>query len=200
MRIILAPIALAAALLAAGCNPAGPAPEGTATAETDATEGGIATNAADASPGATGASAALADANGVVKGTAMFVEGAGGVRVTVQASGMEPGEKGIHIHTVGKCEGPKFTSAGAHWNVSGATHGTESQNGPHIGDLPNITIGATGTGMYDGLLGGATLTGENALLDPDGSAIMIHAKADDYKTDPSGASGDRLVCGVVKGG
>jgi Cu-Zn family superoxide dismutase len=123
--------------------------------------------------------------------------GAGeGVSITVEGTAMPPGEHGVHVHTVGLCEGPAFESAGPHWNPEMMSHGLEGEEGQHAGDMPNLTVAADGTGTLEyTLAGGATFAG---LMDADGSAFMIHAMADDQVTDPSGNSGDRIACGVFE--
>ena len=146
------------------------------------------------------ASATIASAAGVVMGTATLTPAGDGIRLVVDAKGLPPGVHGIHIHTVGRCEGPDFTSAGAHWNPTAMKHGTNAPGGPHMGDLPNITIGADGTGHLDAMLKGTLTGGATPLMDADGAAVVIHATADDYMTDPSGNSGGRIACGVINAG
>lgn len=159
---------------------------------------GEAGDAADRGGGRPGATATLRDAGGAAKGIATFRQTAGGLQVMVRATGMAPGPKGLHFHMTGKCDAPDFTTAGAHWNPSAMKHGKDSGMGPHMGDLPNIEIGADGTGAVETTIAGATLTGgATPLLDADGAAIIIHAGPDDYRTDPSGNSGGRIACGVV---
>jgi Cu-Zn family superoxide dismutase len=144
------------------------------------------------------AGASLKKADGTDLGLVTLAEDRNGVTVKVEASGLEPGAHGVHLHTVGRCEGPKFETAGPHWNPTGKQHGRDSPQGAHLGDLANLDIGADGRGTTSFLIGGASLTGgQNPLLDLDGAALVIHAKADDYKTDPSGASGDRIACAVL---
>lgn len=156
---------------------------------------------ADAMGGGVTATAELQDASGQVVGTATFTEAAGGVQIAVQVNGIEPGTHGIHIHETGTCTAPDFTSAGAHFNPTGQQHGLENPQGPHAGDMQNLEVAADGSAT-------ATFTnerislgaGENSLFDADGSALVIHATADDQVTDPSGNSGDRIACGVVTSG
>ena len=144
------------------------------------------------------ASAVVSDAAGQAKARASFTESVDGVVMRLDASGMAPGQYGAHIHTMGKCDAPGFTTAGGHWNPTSREHGFENPNGSHTGDMPNLTIGADGTGSLTYTLRGARLaSGGNPLLDADGASVMIHAGADDYRTDPAGASGARIVCGVV---
>jgi len=116
------------------------------------------------------------------------------MRLALQVSGLPAGDHGVHIHAVGKCDGPKFESAGAHWNPRDKLHGLENPQGPHAGDMPNLTVGEDGSGIVN-----ATLPGTNveALFDEDGAAVVVHAKKDDQKTDPSGDSADRIACGVL---
>lgn len=146
---------------------------------------------------ASGASATLASGDGAPRGTAMVRQEKGGLKVHVTAEGLAAGVHGIHIHAVGRCEGPDFKTAGAHWNPTGHEHGRDNPKGAHQGDLPNITIGADGKGKVDFTVKGATLA---SLMDADGAAVVIHASPDDYKTDPSGNSGGRVACGVLTKG
>ncbi len=154
-----------------------------------------------ASPTAVGASAALTDATGASKGTATVTETTDGLRLVVDASGLAPGAHGLHLHTVGRCDGPDFTTAGPHWNPTAKMHGRDAPNGPHMGDLPNLIADTDGRGRLEATVAGGRLTGGSMpLLDGDGAAIVIHAAADDYRTDPSGNSGARVACGVFTGG
>lgn len=128
----------------------------------------------------------------------VFANESGGVRFRVEVAGLKPGTYGMHVHEIGRCDEPDFTSAGAHWNPASKRHGRENLNGPHMGDLPNLVIGADARGTANGFIAGAKLSdGPNPMLDADGAALLIHAKADDYRTDPSGNSGARIACGVV---
>lgn len=140
----------------------------------------------------------LNDAGGANKAHATLKEQNGSVRVTIAAAAMSPGIYGAHVHTVGRCDGPDFTSAGGHWNPGARQHGRDNPAGVHLGDLPNLQVGANGRGTVSFVIRGATLTdGANPMLDADGAAVMIHAAPDDYRTDPSGNSGARIACGVV---
>jgi superoxide dismutase, Cu-Zn family len=141
------------------------------------------------------AGATLNDAAGNNRGSVTLSEGAGGMRVSVQAQGLAAGTHGVHFHAVGRCDGPDFQSAGPHWNPAMKQHGRDNPQGAHSGDLPNITIGADGRGTLETTLSDAALAG---LLDADGAALLIHASADDYRTDPSGNSGARIACGVIQ--
>jgi superoxide dismutase, Cu-Zn family len=144
------------------------------------------------------AAAEVKDAKGAVIGTATLTEVPGGIRVLLEARGLPPGPKGVHIHEVGRCEPPAFTSAGGHFNPGGKKHGLENPEGPHAGDLPNITVGPDGAGRLESMNDRVTLGGgPTSLLDADGSALVIHAGPDDFKTDPAGNSGVRIACGVI---
>lgn len=141
------------------------------------------------------ASADLRDGAGTKVGTAVAEEVDGAIRVIVEAHGLPKGPHGTHIHTVGKCEGPDFVSAGGHWNPTTHQHGKENPSGPHAGDMPNMRVGEDGGDRTIFTLPGGTFA---ELMDQDGAAIVIHAGEDDYKTDPSGNSGGRLACGVFQ--
>ena len=133
--------------------------------------------------------------------TTLDVEAAeqdGGVRIAVAAAGLPPGEHGLHVHEIGRCEEPGFTSAGAHWNPTGREHGRDNPAGAHAGDLPNLVIDSAGRGRTEFVISGATLVGgARPMYDNDGAALLVHAKADDYRTDPTGDSGDRIACSVL---
>jgi superoxide dismutase, Cu-Zn family len=150
-----------------------------------------------ARPGAR-ATAELRDAGGQTVGTATLTEQPGGVRIVVQARGLSRGRHGIHIHAVGRCDPPQFTSAGDHFNPHARKHGLETAEGPHAGDLPNLDAGQDGNAGYDVTTDRIMLRdGRTSLFDGDGSSLVIHEKEDDQTTDPTGNSGDRVVCGVI---
>ncbi|HKT13856.1 MAG TPA: superoxide dismutase family protein [Allosphingosinicella sp.] len=140
------------------------------------------------------AAADIRDAAGAVKAHSEVKLAPGGLRIGVKADAMAAGTYGIHIHAVGRCDAPGFTSAGPHWNPTARQHGKDNPQGMHHGDLPNIVIGADGRGSLDFVIAGATPAD---LLDADGAAVVIHAGPDDYRTDPSGNSGARVACGVL---
>src|SRR5437764_11214447 len=144
-----------------------------------------------------GAPMPLVDAAGQTIGSVRAWQTTGGIGFRITAAGLPHGLHGVHVHSVGRCEPPGFTSAGAHWNPTGKKHGMNNPEGPHAGDLPNVEVAANG-------MLGATLVLPNAnmasLLDADGAALVIHAAADDYKTDPSGNSGPRIACAVIRPG
>ena len=122
----------------------------------------------------------------------------GGLRVRVEAAGLAQGTYAVHVHAAGHCEPPDFQSAGPHWNPTGRQHGRLNPAGPHLGDLPNLTIGTDGAGAVEFTIRGASLRGgERGLMDRDGAALVIHTGPDDYRTHPSGNSGARLACGVI---
>lgn len=142
----------------------------------------------------------LINTDGNEIGEVTLKEGEDGLSIDVVAEGLPPGEHGFHIHEKGVCTPPDFESAGGHFNPTGKEHGFENPEGFHLGDLQNIVVEADGT--IDATVTTVELTlqkgKENTILDEDGSAIMMHEKADDYQTDPSGNSGDRIACAVVK--
>lgn len=141
--------------------------------------------------------ASMVTSDGAPAGRATATEVAGGLRFTLDVMGLPAGTHGAHVHMVGRCDGPDFTSAGGHWNPTAAKHGTMNPQGPHQGDLPNLIVGTDGRGSIGITIPGATMAG---LLDADGSAMMVHANADDLMTDPSGNSGGRIACGVFQPG
>ena len=137
---------------------------------------------------------ALVGAGGQALGSVRMWQTPGGVTLRIAASGLPHGIHGIHVHSVGRCDPPGFASAGAHFNPGGTKHGFNNSAGPHRGDLPNVTVSANGVLQEAVSLPGASFA---SLLDADGAALVIHARADDYVTDPSGNSGDRIACGVM---
>ena len=150
----------------------------------------------------TNATAQLEDSDGNPVGSAEFVEGPNGLTITVNLQpgqqAVTPGEHGIHIHRVGSIT-PDFEAAGEHFNPTNAQHGFNNPQGPHGGDLENIIVNEDGSASYQTIAPLVTLSGGNsALLDSDGSALVIHQNADDYQTDPSGESGDRVAAGVIR--
>jgi Cu-Zn family superoxide dismutase len=137
------------------------------------------------------------DAQGREIGTIELTGTPNGVLIRVRAEGLPAGPHGFHIHQTGTCEPPEFTSAGGHYNPTGESHGFLTQ-GAHAGDLPNVAVAGDGVLAHEALAAAVTITGENALLDDDGSALVIHAGPDDYRTDPSGESGGRIACAVIE--
>jgi Cu-Zn family superoxide dismutase len=140
----------------------------------------------------------LRNAQGVEVGTVALEQEGNGVQLEVHVTGMPAGEHGIHLHAVGRCDAPDFASAGGHFNPMQRQHGFDNPQGSHAGDLRNLTVAANGTGRAELTDTGVTLgVGPNSLFDADGTAVVIHASADDYRTDPSGNSGARIACGVI---
>ncbi len=137
---------------------------------------------------------ALVGPAGQVVGQVRMWETPGGVTFRIGASGLPHGIHGVHVHAVGRCDPPGFASAGAHLNPAARKHGFNNPAGPHLGDLPNVSVAANGVLQEAVSLPGASFA---TLLDADGAALVIHQRADDYVTDPSGNSGDRIACGVV---
>ncbi len=141
--------------------------------------------------------AELHKADGTLAARAMVFVGGGPIQVRIQAAGLAPGQYGAHIHAVGRCDGPGFESAGPHWNPTARHHGSLNAQGPHLGDLPNLEIGADGHGRVEFAIPGELQGGEHPLFDADGAAIVLHAAPDDYRTDPAGNSGARIACAVL---
>lgn len=201
MRLPLIAVGLLTLPLMA-CNPAA-APE-PATPDAPAATVAPASTAARAPVGAV-ARASLVNGAGGTAGTATFRQGPTGVLIRIEATGLTPGWHGLHLHGVGQCEGPKFTSAGSHVKHEGATtvHGLLNPDGPESGDLPNLYAGADGRGFAEVFTTDAALvdgSGGPNLLDADGAAILIHAGPDDHAAQPIGGSGDRVACGVITAG
>jgi len=146
--------------------------------------------------------AVMYDVNGAPVGTAqLWQDSKGLVNVEIASLALPAGTHGIHFHAVGKCEGGStaFSTAGAHYNPLGREHGLENPNGPHAGDAPNIVSPASGIGKVAFSTGRVLLTPvAMSLFDADGSAIVIHANADDQLSQPAGNSGARIACGVVR--
>ncbi|HWH16858.1 MAG TPA: superoxide dismutase family protein [Allosphingosinicella sp.] len=150
-------------------------------------------------PPVASAAADLRDPYGRSMGTATITQVGEGLRLAIQGMNLSPGAHGFHIHQTGVCAPPDFTSAGPHWNPTNRQHGKDNPAGMHHGDLPNLLIGADGRGSLEYTIPVARLSGaRGALLDADGASLVIHAAADDYRTDPSGNSGARIACGVFR--
>jgi Cu-Zn family superoxide dismutase len=141
--------------------------------------------------------ATLRLANGLPAGTAQLLASGSQVNVSIALAGIAEGVHGVHLHKVGSCEAPDFESAGGHLDPQGRQHGMQNPAGAHLGDLPNVTIGRTGAGTVSAALRGSREAVLAQLFDGDGTAVVVHAGADDYRTDPSGNSGARIACGVL---
>lgn len=177
-------MALPLALLASAC-----------TATSSPTE-----RAMPAAPAPT-AHARLLAGDGSARGEATVTQAADGLHVLVRAQGLTAGMHAVHVHTTGVCTPPDFTSAGGHWNPTGHKHGRDNPDGMHMGDMPNLIAGADGAGEMEYVIAGGTISeGATPLLDADGAAVVIHAQADDYKSDPAGNAGGRVACGVLSAG
>lgn len=162
--------------------------------------GALAASAAGAQAPAT---APIKAADGKVLGEASFTEAPGGVLLQVKVSGLTPGWHGMHFHAVGDCSDAKFANSGGHiqHGAMKMEHGLLNPKGPDMGDLPNLYVGADGSGQaqaFTALVSWKGAGGRPALADADGSALVIHANPDDGKTQPIGGAGDRIACAVIK--
>ena len=140
----------------------------------------------------------LKDGQGKDVGTAAISPAMQGVKIKLNVQNLTPGEHAIHFHQTAKCEGPDFKTAGAHFNPDGKKHGLQNPEGPHAGDMANFTVDAKGKSKATVADPNVTLSdGPHSVFTGGGTALVIHAKADDGKTDPSGNSGDRVACGLI---
>jgi len=159
---------------------------------------GLSAVAASAQP-ADGAATSLRNVRGQMVGSAVAGRRGGAMRVSLTVRGFAPGTYAVHLHQTGRCDAPDFASAGPHWNPTERQHGRLNPQGPHLGDLPNLEVRPNGAGRvdFDVPVPAGTAANANPLLDADGTTIVIHAAADDERTDPSGNSGARIACGVL---
>jgi len=140
----------------------------------------------------------MKDGTGASVGTALLSPNAKGVSIKLNLMNLPPGVHGIHVHAVAKCDGPAFTTAGGHLNPDMKHHGLENPEGPHAGDMPNITVAANGTAKATVIAPGVTMgDGANSIFSNGGTALVIHAMTDDQKSDPAGNAGARIACGVI---
>lgn len=152
-----------------------------------------------AAPSPKSAKAVLKDAKGQTVGTAKLKQTKSGVKISLAVSGLPAGEHAFHIHAVGTCEAPDFKTAGGHFNPHSKKHGLMNPDGPHAGDMPNFMVGKNGKGKTTYVDDRVTLgDGENSVFHEGGTALVIHEKADDNKSDPAGNAGNRIACGVIE--
>lgn len=142
--------------------------------------------------------ASLSFANGQPAGTARLLSNGDRLSVAVTVNGMEAGPKGFHLHTTGACRAPDFASAGGHLNPYDRTHGTQSAGGSHLGDLPNLQVNDSGTASTTVDVSGNRASALEEIFDADGTAVVVHAGPDDYRSDPAGDAGSRIACGVLR--
>ena len=161
--------------------------------------GAIALLALSSTASAQSGKATLKDAGGKEVGSAQLSQTPHGVLVRLTLKGIPAGEHAFHVHQTGKCE-PPFTTAGGHFNPGNKKHGIMVADGPHAGDMPNLHIPSDGNLAIEVLNAAVTLDKDkpNSLYKPEGTALIIHAGKDDYKTDPTGDAGGRIACGVVE--
>jgi superoxide dismutase, Cu-Zn family len=142
--------------------------------------------------------AELINAQGETIGSATLTQGAAGVNIAVQVSKLPPGPHGFHIHAVGTCDTPGFTTAGEHFNPFKKAHGLHNPAGPHAGDLPNLMVGPDGTAGMEVVAPKVSFKEvPESLFPPGETALIIHANADDERTDPAGNAGARRACGII---
>jgi superoxide dismutase, Cu-Zn family len=140
----------------------------------------------------------LQNGQGKSVGTAVLSKAANGVSIKLNVQSLSPGEHAIHVHQTAKCEGPDFKSAGGHFNPDGKHHGLQNPEGPHAGDIPNFIVDIKGRSKATVVAPNVTLEdGPHSVFTGGGTALVIHAKGDDGKTDPAGNAGDRIACGVI---
>ncbi|MEO7218970.1 MAG: superoxide dismutase family protein [Gemmatimonadaceae bacterium] len=178
------------AMIVAACSNDAKAPSDSAAAST-------------VSSSSTTAHAAVNDSAGQQVAMATLTQdSAGTVHIEIRARGLSAGEHGVHFHTVGTCTAPTFASAGGHFNPDTTKHhGLDNPAGPHAGDLPNMLVDSAGNANYTATTNRVSLTvGPNSLFDSDGSALVIHATADDNMSDPAGNAGGRIGCGLIEKG
>ena len=145
------------------------------------------------------ASAELHNANGESVGTVAMTQTDDGVKIVLDVSHLSPGMHAFHIHGTGKCDAPDFKSAGGHFNPEGKEHGLKNPKGHHAGDMENFEADAEGSAHVEVVNPAVTLgEGKNSVFQPNGTAFVIHEKADDEMSDPAGNAGGRVACGVIE--
>lgn len=142
-------------------------------------------------------SAQFIDAAGDAIGSAIITQTHHGVLFDIELRRLDPGWHGFHIHETGSCEKPDFESAGNHFDPDNDEHGFRVEGGYHAGDFPNVYIDQSGGAQFQVFAERLSLGGENTLLDRDGSALVVHSRPDDYRSQPSGAAGERVACAVL---
>lgn len=172
-------IALGAVALAAGCA------------------GGAATNAPSSTPVAQAIAALEALGGSGVSGAATFTVENGAVVLELALAGAAPGEHAVHLHEFGDCSAADGSSAGAHWNPTTAAHGRWGAGAFHLGDIGNVVVGAGGRGTLR-LVSEHWALRTGAANDVLGKSVIVHAKVDDFTTQPTGNAGGRIACGVVR--
>lgn len=144
------------------------------------------------------ATASMLNATGDQIGDAILSNKEGTISIELSVTDLEPGERAFHLHSIGECVAPGFTSAGGHLNPFEREHGSLNPQGQHLGDLPNLMIGEDGSGSTIFEFSGGTPELAELIFDEDGTAVMLHAGPDDYLSDPAGAAGPRVACGVLE--
>ncbi|MGH7542972.1 MAG: superoxide dismutase family protein [Gemmatimonadota bacterium] len=193
---------IGSAFLLAACAQQGEPDEATTetTAETTAETIAVEADPSTSQPAGSTARADIRDAQGNSLGVVDLEDTDFGVTLSGALTGLSLGEHGFHVHEVGLCEPPAFESAGGHFAPAGRRHGFHDPDGPHAGDLRNLMVSEDGSATVDMADSLVTLRrGASALLDGDGSALVVHADPDDYRSQPSGNSGDRVACGLIEG-
>ncbi|MGM8211518.1 superoxide dismutase family protein [Virgibacillus sp. W0430] len=194
MKLFILPLSIA--IMASGCgNMDDNAPEQEKADEAIEVDKGIETEGG----GNQTVTVELKNTDGATVGTAVVEAENEGVKISLRADHLTPGVHGFHIHEKGICESPDFKSAGGHFNPTDKKHGFDHEAGPHAGDMPNITVKEGGTVEEEIVNEFVTLEKgkENTLFSDEGTALIIHSKADDYISQPAGNAGDRIVCGVI---
>lgn len=149
--------------------------------------------------GETVGAAALSRSDGAPAGAVELVRRSGQLYLVGALAGLPSGQHGFHLHTTGRCDAPDFQSAGGHLNPYNRDHGKLDPQGKHLGDLNNITVSGAGTASINQLVGADAASDLAKIFDGDGTSVMVHSGADDYRTDPSGDAGSRIACGVMRG-